>query len=149
MRRFWDHLILIFTHYYCDPEGDTLEEMIQERKVSNGVIFSKIMDKFKNISDVIEYKDLRIRYYNSYLIEKKERQKIQNDKNKEDLELLLNDLCKLDPFFCNIEVTHITNGEIEGNGEKYMAEYEKIQFFDLNSSPLKEKINIIKKEEKK
>lgn len=146
LKRFWKQLILIFTHYYCDPDGDTLEEMIQMRDETNKIIFSKIMDKVKNISDVIDYKDLTIKYYNSQNYPKKEKQIIQNGKNKEDLELLLNDLCKLDPMFCNVEVSHIKNKEIEENGKKYLTEYEKIAFFDFYDTPIKEKINIIKKE---
>ena len=40
--------------------------MRQSRDESNRIIFSKLMDKVKNVSDVINYKELRIKYYNSY-----------------------------------------------------------------------------------
>ena len=122
--------------------------MRQSRDESNGIIFSKLMDKVKNVSDVINYKDLRIKYYNSYSPVKNEKQKDKNNKNKEDLEILLNDLCQKNPLFCSVEVTNFKNKIIEENGKKYIADYDKISFFDFNKSPLKEKIiNISKKEE--
>lgn len=146
LRRFWKHLIVIFTHDYADPNGDPLEEIKQIRDESNGIIFSKIMDKVKNVSDIIDYKNLRIKYYNSYSPVRNEKQKLQNNKNKQDLEILLNELCQTEPLFCKIEVIHVKNEKIVENGNKFLVEYEKIGFFDFNNMPLKEKINVIKKE---
>ena len=146
LKRFWKHLIVIFTQCFSDPNGDTIEEMRQSRDESNGIIFSKLMDKVKNVSDVINYKELRIKYYNSYSQVKKDKQQIQNNKNKKDLEMLINDLCTKEALFCQIEIIHVQNKKIEENGKKYIVEYEKIGYFDLNHSPLKERINIIKKE---
>ena len=106
------------------------------------------MEKFKEISDCVDYKELKIKYYNSYSSIKNEKQKIQNNKNKEDLEILLIDLCQKNPLFCSVEVTNFKNKIIEENGKKYIADYDKISFFDFYKSPLKEKIiNISKKEE--
>jgi len=147
LRRFWKHLIVIFTHDYSDPNGDTPEEMRQSRDESNSQIFSKLMDKVKNVSDVINYKELRIKYYNSYSPVKNENQKIQNTKNKEDLEILLNDLCQKEPLFCQIEIKRIYNKKIEENGKKYLIDYETIGYFDLNHLPIKEITTLIKKEE--
>ena len=143
LRSFWQHLIVIFTHDFPDPNGDSIEEMKQMRDESNGIIFSKIMNKVKNVSDVIEYKDLRVKYYNSYSPVKNYRQRVQNNNNKRDLEILLNELCQIKPLFCQIEVIHVKNEKIERDGKKYLVEYERIGYFDLNHIPLKEKINII------
>ena len=148
LKKFWDYLIIIFSHVYSDPNGDNLDEIRQSKEESNGIIFSKLMEKFKEISDCVDYKELKIKYYNSYSSIKNEKQKIQNNKNKEDLEILLNDLCQKNPLFCSVEVTNFKNKIIEENGKKYIADYDKISFFDFNKSPLKEKIiNISKKEE--
>ena len=146
LKRFWKHLIVIFTHCFSDPNGDTIEEMRQSRDESNRIIFSKLMDKVKNVSDVINYKELRIKYYNSYSPVKNVTQKIQNNQNKKDLEMLINDLCTKEPLFCQIEIINAQNKKIEEEGKKYLVESEKIGYFDLNHSPLKERINIIKKE---
>ena len=129
------------------PNGDTPEEMRKSRDESNGIIFSLLMKKVKNVSDVINYKELKIKYYNSYSPVKTDKQREQNNKNKEDLENIITDLCHKEPLFCQIEVVHIKNERIVENGKYYLCEYEKIGYFDLNHTPLKEKINIIKKEE--
>ena len=146
LKRFWKHLIVIFTHHYCDPNGDTTEEMRQNRDESNGMIFTTLMNKVKNVSDVIDYRDLRVKYYNSYSPVKNHNQEIVNNKNKEDLEILINELCQSEPLFCQIEIIHVKNEKIKENGQIFLVEYERIGFFDFNHNPLKEKINPIKKE---
>ena len=146
LRRFWKHLIVIFTHDYADPNGDTTEEMRQSRDESNGIIFSKLMERVKDVSDVISYKELRIKYYNSYSPVQNNKQKQQNEKNKEDIEKLLDELSLKEPLFCQIEIKHVKNEKIKENGITYLVEYEKIGYFDLNNLPIKEQINIIKKE---
>ena len=60
--------------------------------------------------------------------------------------MLINDLYTKEPLFCQIEIIHVQNEKNEEKGKKYIVEYEKIGYFDLNHSPLKERINIIKKE---
>ena len=146
LKRFWKHLIVIFTHHYGDPNGDTTEEMIQNRDESNGQIFTLLMKRVKNVSDVIDYRDLRVKYYNSYSSVKNHNQEIVNNKNKEDLEILINELCQSEPLFCQIEIIHVKNEKIKENGQTFLVEYERIGFFDFNHNPLKEKINLIKKE---
>jgi len=58
MKDFWRRIILIFTHYYVDPEGDTKEE-IEERSLECFIqIMKRIMEKIKNVSDPVEFQDL-------------------------------------------------------------------------------------------
>ena len=147
LRRFWKHLIVIFTHDFADPNGDSVEEMREMRDESNGQIFSKLMERVKDVSDVITYKELRIKYYNSYSPVKNNKQKMQNQKNKEDLEKLFNELIQKDPLFCQIEIMHVKNEKEKINGKTYLVEYEKIGFFDFNHAPLFENRKYIKKEE--
>ena len=60
-------LVIVYTHFYSDPnEDEDEEEMKVNRSISNGQIFEKLMEKVKNVSDIISYKDLRIKYFNSY-----------------------------------------------------------------------------------
>ena len=149
LKRFWKHLVVIFTHVYSDPNGDSEEEKKKMRDESNGIIFSNLMKKVKDVSDVIDYKELNIKYYNSYSPIRKDRegQVEQNNKNKEDIEKLMKDLCSKQPLFCQIEIKHIKNERVEENGKKYLVESEIIGFFDLNNSPIQQIVNIIKKEE--
>lgn len=147
LRRFWKHLIVIFTHGFADPNGDSVEEMKELRDESNGVIFSRLMERVKDVSDVISYKELRIKYYNSYSPVKNNKQKVQNQKNKEDIEKLFNELIQKEPLFCQIEIIHVKNEKEKINGITYLVEYEKIGFFDFNHAPLFENKNYITKVE--
>ena len=146
LKRFWKHLIVVFTHHFCDPNGDTQEEMKQSRDESNGKIFLGLMEKVKNVSDIIDNKEL-IKFYNSYSPVKNERQKIQNNRNKEDLEILIKDICQKELLFCQIEITHVNNEKIVENGKAYLVEYELIEYFDLNQLPIKVYKKIIKRKE--
>ena len=67
LKSFWKSLALIYTHFYSDPNEDEDEESMKEsRRVSNGEIFEKLMEKVKGVSDPISYNDLKIKYCNSY-----------------------------------------------------------------------------------
>ena len=147
LKNFWNHLIVVFTHWFPDPNGDSVEEMIQSRNESNGIIFSKLMDKVKDVSDVINYKDLRIKYFNSYCPVKKDIQKKNNTKNKEETETLLDDLIQKEPLFCQIEIVHVKNNIIKENGKTYSVDHEIICYFDLNQKEIKKESKIIRKEE--
>ena len=94
---------------------------------------------------MLQIKELNIKFYNSYSPVKNENQKIQNNKNKEDLEILIKDICQKEPLFCQIEITHVNNEKIVENCKTYLVEYELIEYFDLNK--LKIYKNEIKREE--
>jgi predicted GTPase len=107
LENFWKHVLVIFTHYFQDPDGDTVEEMKKEKDSSNKEILMQIMEKVKNVSDVISYNELQTTYFNSYWPLKEEKKKIQqntNNKNKEELEVFLNYLYEKEPLFSKIEI---------------------------------------------
>ena len=146
LKRFWKSLIVIYSHYYGDEDGESKEEIKELRDESNSEIFSKLMEKVKNVSDVIEYKALKIRYFNLASKPKTEKQKLNNIKYRDELEILLDELSKDEPLFRRVEVNHIENYKLEENGIKYNAEVEIIEYFDFNDQPIKRAVNIIKKE---
>ena len=119
-----ESLIVIYTHYYGDEDGESKEEIKELRDETNSEIFSKLMEKVKNVSDVIEYKDLKIRYFNLASKPKTEKQKLNNIKYRDELEILLDELSKDEPLFRRVEVNHIENYKLEENGIKYNAEVE-------------------------
>ena len=97
-KNFWKHLIIIFTRYWAPDE-----ELENEKKFKNEsfkLTICDIMGGFKNVSDVIDFEELKIKYYNSYSPDKKDK-KIQNKKIKEDLLILLDDFCKKEPLCSN------------------------------------------------
>ena len=99
-KRFWKHLIVAFTHSYDDPDTDvSLEEIRNSRDEANEIIFSKLMEKVKKVSDPISYKEIKVRYYNSYSPVKNDKQRLLNEKNKEDIEKLFDDFISKEPLF--------------------------------------------------
>lgn len=147
LKRFWKSLIIIYSHYYGDEDGESKEEIKELRDESNSEIFSKLMEKVKNVSDVIEYKNLKIRYFNLASKPKTEKQKLNNIKYRDELEILIDELSKEEPLFRRVEVNHVENYKLNENGIKYNAEVELIEYFDFNDEPIKQTINVIKKEQ--
>ena len=147
LKRFWKSLIIIYSHYYGDEDGESKEEIKELRDETNSEIFSKLMEKVKNVSDVIEYKDLKIRYFNLASKPKTERQKLNNIKYRDELEILIDELSKEEPLFRRVEVNHVENYKLNENGIKYNAEVELIEYFDFNDEPIKQTVNVIKKEQ--
>lgn len=150
LKNFWNCLVVIYTHFYADPNEDEDEEsMIQSRSESNGAIFETIMEKVKDVSNVISYKDLKKKYFNSYSVASNNKKKKNNDKTREEMEIIFEELSKNEPLFHQVEIKHIKNHKWKEDGKEYIGEVEIIGFFDFNKEPIKERMNIIKKEEVK
>ena len=150
LKNFWKSLVVVYTHFYADPYADDdEEEMKVKRTISDSEIFEKIMEKVKDVSDVISYKDLKARYFNSYSEASNNKKKKSNERTREELELIFDELSKNTPLFCQIEIQHIKNHKWKENGKEYVGEVEIIGFFDLNKIPIKTRTNIIKQEEVK
>ena len=150
LKNFWKSLVVVYTHFFSDPNEDQDEEqMKKERSISNGEIFEKMMEKVKNVSDVISYNDLKIRYFNSYSEVDKKKKKKSNERTRNELESIFEEFSKNPPLFCQVEIQHIKNHKWSEDGKDYVGEVEIIGFFDFNKEPIKKRTNIIKKEEVK
>ena len=148
LKNFWKSLVVVYTHFYSDPNEDKdEEEMKVQRTISNGEIFETIMEKVKGVSDVISYNDLKKKYFNSYSNADNNKKKKSNERTREELEAIFDELSKNPPLFCQVEIQHFKNYKWEENGKEYIGEVEIIGFFDLNKKPIKERTNVIKKEE--
>lgn len=78
LKKFWSSLVIVYTHFYSDPnDDDDEEEMMKKRTITNSEIFNTIMDKVKEVSDVISYDDLKKKYFNSYSIATNNKKKIK------------------------------------------------------------------------
>ena len=149
-KRFWINLIVIFTHHYADPDGDDQEEM-KEIRDRNGEIFSRIMDKVKNVSYAIDYRNLKIRYYNCFWPVKNDKQRLTNMKNRDDLEILLDELCKRESLFSKKEISP-TELNFNANNDNKILDNNKIKNSNSNNISLekqneefKDKINKLEK----
>ena len=94
-KNFWKNILIIFTHHFADPDGDYEKEMKMQREINNKKIFNKLMDKVKDESDIIDYKQLKIKYFNSYFPVKNEKQKKKNILVRDELEIELNKIINL------------------------------------------------------
>ena len=138
LKDFWKHVLIIFTHYFEDPDGDNIEEMKKQKDSSNREILVEIMEKVKKVSDIISYNELQTKYFNSYCPVKNEKQKLKNNKNKEELEVFLNYLYEKPPLFSKIEIFIKENYPFEDKNKKYKCTYIRIGYFNLNGIPIKE-----------
>lgn len=99
MKDFWRRIILIFTHYYGDPEGDTKEE-IEERSLECFIqIIKRIMEKIKNVFDPEEFQDLNRKYINIYSKAKNDKQIKSNLPIRNNLLLKIYKYIKYSPMF--------------------------------------------------
>ena len=150
LKDFWKSLVVIYTHFYPDPDDDkTEEEMMEERTISNEKIFSTLMEKVKKVSKVITYQELKKKYFNSHSDPNNKKKILRNNQNREEMEALLDELCKNEPLFNRVEVTTIKNHKWndEEDGKVYIGEVKIVSYYDFNDEPLKEILHIISKKE--
>ena len=137
LKRFWEHVLIIFTHHYGDPNGDTVEEMKKDKDTSNKEIFGQIMEKVKNVSNVIDYNKLNTKYINSYWpIKEKHRieQIASNKANRKILEQSLNELSGKEPLFSKIEIMSNQGVNFKQNDKFYIADITLVAYFGLNDN---------------
>ncbi len=142
---FWEHILVVFTHYFGDPDGDDEEEMKKTRDESNKKILGTIMERIKNISTVIDYNDLTTKYFNSYSPVKTPKQKSKNDKNKEELEVYLENISKKEPLFTRVEMVTKENYVVEENKVYYKGTLVIVGFIGLAGKPIKQEENVYNK----
>lgn len=144
MKDFWNRLILIFTHFYSDPDGDSKEE-IQERALKNFTnIINRIMEKIKDVSNPIEFIDLNRKYINVYSKIKNENQIKNNKSIRDNLLLEISKYVKFNPMFNKLKIFHFKKYEIEEKDE-YIYDCDLILYLDLDDNIISSDLNILKK----
>ena len=90
-KNFWKILVIIYTHYYNAPFEDKNIEIIKnDKNANNKELFDKMMEKSKEISDIIPYDSLKKIYLNSFSEPKKHKQKKNNERARKELEIIFN-----------------------------------------------------------
>ena len=90
-KNFWKLLVIIYTHFYKDPnEDEKMEHIKNYRRESNKDLFCKLMEKIKDVSDMIPYEDLKIKYLNSFSGPKNDKMKKNNEKTRKVLLQIFN-----------------------------------------------------------
>ena len=128
-KSFWKQILVIFSHCYIapdDPDIDKIDENIRS-------IFSNIMIKLKDVSDVIDYKKIKIKYFNSYFPVRNERQEKNNNIIRNELEEELNKFILMKPLFFKIAIdfNKIIYLDLEG---KAIANIENIKNYSTDIS---------------
>ena len=119
LKNFWKCVVIVYSHFYADPIDDfDEEEMKNERRINNSKIFKELMEKVKAVSDKISYDDLKIKYFNSYSEANNNKKKKSNDRTRDELEVIFDELSKNTPLLCQVEIKHIKNHEWKENGKE-------------------------------
>ena len=144
MKDFWNRLILIFTHYYGDPEGDSKEEIKERSLECFNQIINDIMRKVKNISDKVEFEDLNRKYINIYSKVKNDKQFKINQEIRNSLLLEISKYIKFPPMFSKLKIFHFENYQITENDD-YNYDCDLIIYLDANDNVIKKDFNVLKK----
>jgi GTP-binding protein EngB required for normal cell division len=140
LKNFWEYVILIFTHFYGDPDGFTKEELKQQSDFNLSSIFIDIMKKVDKVSNPVKFSQLKKIYVNIH-------SKIKNPKNENDnkmyREKIINEIFNLqkkDPMFNKSCVFYVNYFEVD----EYLYDCELTLFLDYNSKILNTKFEIKK-----
>ena len=99
LKNFWEHIILIFTHYYGDPDGDSKEEM-KDISIDNlSFLFSKLMERIKEVSTPKKFIELKRIYVNIYSRVKTEKHKKSNEAYRNQILSEIYKYSELEPMY--------------------------------------------------
>ena len=143
LKNFWKHVILIFTHYYGDPDGYTKEEIRENSNKNLSMLFSELMERVKEVSTPVNYIDIERLYVNIH-------SKVKNEKHKKDNEIFRKQLLekiinytKLDPMYNKFCVFKFSNVKMKKyNGNLFDCELEI--FLDKDNKILNKKFKMVK-----
>ena len=146
-KEFWKRIILIFTHYFGDPDGDSKEDIKKRSDLQISEIFKKIMKKTKEVSYPINFKDINKKYINIYSKIKNDKQIKNNDNIREELISCISKYLNLEPMFNKLEIFNFEKYEIDIN-DLYLYDCNLILYLDSNNNIINRKFKIIRKYDK-
>ena len=83
--------MIIYTHFYkVQKEDKKIEQIKNDKRESNKNLFCQLMEKIKDVSDMIPYEDLNIKYLNSFSEPKNDKMEKNNEKTRIILLQILN-----------------------------------------------------------
>ena len=148
LKDFWKRIILIFTHCYGDPDGDSFEEIQKRSSDSFNNIINKIMKKVKDVSKPINFHDIIKKYYNIYSKHKNEKQIKNNENIKNDIILDISKFCGLPPLYNKLESFQFEKYKIDEKDEN-IYDFIFMRYLDFNDNIIYEDLIDIKKYSKK
>ena len=149
LKEFWKRIILIFTHYFGDPDGDTKEDIKERAKDIFPSIFDNIMKKVKQVSDPITFFQMKRKYFNVYSKPKKKKQIESNKEYRNNLISEIEKFTKLEPMFSKIRIFKFEKYKIEEN-DNYLYDFDLKLYLDINDKIIQKEfipLNRFKKNE--
>ena len=144
LKEFWERIILIFTHYYGDPDGDSKEEIRERSSVYLTQICRKIMNKIKEVSNPIDFLQLKRKYINIYSKAKNEKQINNNILIKKEIIKEISQFIELKPMFSKLQIIQFEKYEMQKN-DKYLYDCDFYIYLDSNEKVVHKEFNIKKK----
>ena len=147
LKEFWNRIILIFTHYYGDPDGDSVEEIKQRADNTLSNIFKIIMNKVKNVSTPVNFEKINKKYINIY---SKAKNNIQIEKNRKIRKELINEIIKynkLAPMFNKLQIFNFEKYQLKPDDNK-LYDFDFYIYLDSLNHPVHEELKIHKVYEK-
>ena len=143
LKNFWKHVILIFTHYYGDPDGYSKEE-IKDNSIKNlTLLFSELIERIKEVSTPVNFIDIERLYVNIH-------SKIKNQNHLKDNEIykkqILEKICnfiQLEPMYNKFCIFKFNNVEIK-KYKGYLFDSELEIFLDKENKILNKSFKMVK-----
>jgi len=129
LKNFWEHIILIFTHYYGDPDGDTKEEIREKSNENLSIIFSELMERIKEVSTPVKFIQLERLYVNIHSKVKVERHLKENEEYRNNILEKIYKYTQLEPMYNKLCIFKFKNVEVEIYN-KYLFNAELEIFLD-------------------
>ena len=142
LKNFWKHIMLIFTHYYGDPDGDSKEEIKENADKNLNLIFMELMEKIKEVSTPRNFYELERLYVNIHSKIKNEIQKKDNEIYKNQILEKIYKFCQFEPMYNKFCLFKFKNIEVEKYKE-FLFDSKLELFLNINNKILNKKFEMI------
>jgi len=144
IKDFWKRIILIFSHYYGDPEGESKEEMKENSSEAFSKIFLNIMEKTKRVSEPIDFMKINKIYVNMNSKPKNDKQKNNNELIRKEIIFHILKYINLKPLFSKIKIFNFEKYKISPD-DKDLYDCNFTQYFDFKGDIIHKDLKILKK----
>ena len=144
LKDFWKRIIFIFTHYYGDPNSFSKEEIKENNNIFKSKILKKLMNRVKDVTTPVQFKDLNCRYINVYTKNLNELRIKNNLEIKKEITSEIIKYTQLKPMFSKLQIFNFENYEIEKN-DKYLYNCDLYIYLDSNDKIIHQEFHILKR----
>ena len=143
LKDFWKHMVIIFTHYFGDPDGDSKEQIKSRSTEVFSMLFKNIMEKTKGVSEPIDFDKITKKYINIYSNPKNEKHLKNNEIIRQNLIDEIMKLIKSEPMFTKLYILNIYNYEINRNDDN-IYNCDLYLYYNANNKIINKNLEIIK-----